>query len=270
MTNQHQNRKGPALSNKLAALEQRLGPIEYRPIASLKRFENNPRQHPEKQLVKLEASIREFSFTAPVLIDENDMIIAGEGRVEAGRRAGLTEVPVIVAHHWSAAQVRAYRLADNRLAELASWDKEALAIELAAIIEFDESPIEVLGWETAEIDLILDDAEVSDAGGSSTDPAMSSLRLRRTPSPAKGDLWQLGPHRLLCGSEPRCRELGSPAQRGDRRDGVHGFAVQCPGRGHVCGLGKVQHQEFAMASGEMSKPEFIAFLTDSSARCCHT
>ncbi len=144
--------------NHIAMLEQRLGPIEYRPLTSLKRYENNPRKHPEKQLVKLAASIREYGFAVPVLVGEDGLIIAGEARVEAAGRAGLTEVPVIVASHWSAAQVRSYRLADNRLAELATWDSEALAIELAAIIEFDETPIEILGWETAEIDLMVDDS----------------------------------------------------------------------------------------------------------------
>jgi ParB-like chromosome segregation protein Spo0J len=72
-----------ALPNHLAALEQRLGPIEYRPLATLNRYENNPRKHPEKQLLKLEASIREFGFTMPVLVDEAGTIIAGEARVEA-------------------------------------------------------------------------------------------------------------------------------------------------------------------------------------------
>ena len=262
MNTNTKRRNGPALPNELAALEQRLGPIEYRPIASLKRFENNPRKHPEKQLVKIEASIREFGFAAPVLIDEHNTIIAGEARIEAARRAGLTEVPVIVAHHWSAAQVRAYRLADNRLAELASWDKEALAIELAAIIEFDESPIEVLGWETAEIDLILDDAEVSDAGGSSTDPADEQLAPSDNPVTREGDLWQLGSHRLLCGSS---LDAANWAHLLNAQTAAMAFTdppYNVPVSGHVCGLGKIQHEEFAMASGEMTKPEFIAFLAD--------
>src|SRR6478736_7627357 len=138
MTKSKSVRDGAALPNQLAALEQRLGPIEYRAIQTLQTYENNPRKHPEKQLVKLGASIEEFGFAAPVLIDETGTIIAGEARVTAAKRLGITEVPVIVADHWSAAQVRAYRLADNRLAELATWDRAALSIELAAIIEFDE------------------------------------------------------------------------------------------------------------------------------------
>ena len=142
MTKSKSRRQGTALPNQVAALEQRLGPIEYRAIETMKSFENNPRKHPEKQLVKLTASIEEFGFAAPVLIDETGTIIAGEARVTAAKRLGITELPVIVADHWSTAQVRAYRLADNRLAELATWDQSALSIELAAIIEFDETPID--------------------------------------------------------------------------------------------------------------------------------
>lgn len=102
------------------------------------------------------ASISELGFALPVLVDSEGAIIAGHARVEAARRLNTVEVPILIASDWSKAQVRAYRLADNRLAELASWDDELLAIELSALIELDEIPIEVLGWETAEIDLITD------------------------------------------------------------------------------------------------------------------
>lgn len=95
------------LPNALAAIDQRIGPIEYRPLSSLSRYENNPRKHPERQLVKLAASLREFGFAMLVLVDEHDVIIAGEGRIEAARRIGMTDVPVLVAGHWSAAQVHA-------------------------------------------------------------------------------------------------------------------------------------------------------------------
>lgn len=254
-----QSHNNTALRNELTALEQRLGPIEYRPIAALDKYENNPRQHPEKQLVKLGGSIREFGFAMPVLIDEHDTIIAGEARVEAARRVGMTEVPVIVAHHWSAAQVRAYRLADNRLAELSAWSEDALAIELAAIIELDDSPIEVLGWETGEIDLLLD-CDSSKAG--SPDPADKQLAPENQPVSRPGDLWLLGEHRLLCGSS---LEAGTWARLMDRTVAAMAFTdppYNVPVSGHVCGLGKVSHAEFAMASGEMSRPEFTAFLSE--------
>lgn len=91
------------LPNTLTALDQRLGPIEYRHIDCLKHHANNPRKHPERQLVKLTASIAEFGFAMPVLVDGDDTIIAGEARVTAAKRLGISEVPVITAHQWSAA-----------------------------------------------------------------------------------------------------------------------------------------------------------------------
>jgi len=124
-------------------LQHRLGPIEYHPIGSLTAYEKNPRRHPEKQIVKLAASIREFGFALPVLVDADRTIIAGHARVEAARRLGVAEVPVLVAADWSKEQERAYRLADNRLAELATWDDELLAIELSALIEVNQVAIEL-------------------------------------------------------------------------------------------------------------------------------
>ena len=244
--------------NSLAALEQRLGPIDYRAITSLTTYKNNPRKHPEKQLVKLAASIREFGFAIPVLVDEQGVVIAGEARVIAAKRIGLTQIPVIVAHHWSQAQVRAYRLADNRLAELSKWDGEALAIELSALIELDESPIEILGWDTGEIDLILADS-ASDAG---SDPADEQFELPANAVTRAGDLWLIGEHRLVCGSS-----LDAASWSKLLGDAIAAMAFtdppyNVPVSGHVCGLGKTSHAEFAMASGEMSKAEFTAFLGD--------
>lgn len=248
-------------ANHLAALGQRLGPIEYRSIGSLNAYLNNPRKHPEKQLVKLAASITEFGFAMPVLVDKQDAIIAGEARVLAARRLGLSEVPVIVAHHWSAEQVRAYRIADNRLAELSKWDDEALAIELAAIIEFDELPIEILGWDTGEIDVILEDAPHAD-NDPAIDPADEQIEPPVMPVTRTGDLWQLGGHRLLCGSSLDASNwaalLGNDVAAMVFTDPPYNVPVS----GHICGLGSVSHAEFAMASGEMSKAEFTAFLTD--------
>jgi len=246
-------------ADPLSALERRLGPIEYRPTTSLTAYEKNPRRHPEKQIIKLMASISEFGLALPVLVDGERTIIAGHARIEAARRLGVGEVPVLVARDWSKAQVRAYRLADNRLAELASWDEELLAIELSALVELGEVPIEVLGWETAEIDLISD----RDPNSSSTDPADAVPEPPAVPVSRSGDLWLLGSHRLLCASS---LEAGAWDRLMDGHLGAMVFTdapYNVPVSGHVCGLGKVQHAEFAMASGEMSKPEFTAFLSNA-------
>ncbi|BBI21787.1 methyltransferase [Qipengyuania flava] len=254
------SRPNGRLSNELAVLDHRLGPIEYRPLASLKRYDNNPRKHPERQLMKLAASIREFGFAMPILVDEADTIIAGEARLEGARRAGITEVPVIVAHYWSAAQIRAYRLADNKLADLAVWDEDLLAIELAAIIEFDEGQIEALGWETAEIDIILED-DNNQPGEDLVDPADEQLEPPATPVSRSGDLWLLGKHRLICGSSLDSANWHALLDGEKAAMAFTDPPYNVPVTGHVCGLGKVSHAEFAMASGEMSKAEFTVFLS---------
>ena len=179
--------------SEMSAIQRRLGPISYEPIASLTAYDKNPRKHPEKQIVKLMASISEFGFALPILIDADRTIIVGHARVEAARRLEISEVPVLIANDWSKAQVRAYRLADNRLAELASWDDDLLAIELSALIEIDEVPIELLGWETAEIDIMTDGKGKS---ADTADPADVVPEVPAVPVSKPGDLWLLGHHRL--------------------------------------------------------------------------
>lgn len=251
--------EGPALPNHLAALEQRLGPIEYRPVSSLNLYKNNPRKHPEKQLVKLEASMRQFGFVIPLLIDEDNTIIAGQARLETAKRLQMTDVPVIVAHQWSAGQVKAYRLADNRLSQLSTWDDELLAIELAAIIELDETPIEVLGWDTGEIDVILEDV----GEDTSKDPADAQVAPPANPTSRLGDIWCLGKNRLLCGSsleaENWVRLMDGETAAMVFSDMPYNTRVN----GHVGGLGKIKHAEFKFASGEMTRPQFMEFMTNA-------
>jgi len=237
----------------------KLGPIEYRSPASLTPYVNNPRKHPEKQIVKLMASMEEFGFVAPVLVDKDDIIIAGEARIEAAKRLGLPEVPVLVADKWTKAQVRAYRLADNRLAQLSTWDDNLLAIEIAEIIEIGDVAIEIAGWDTPEIDVLLD----TNLHPVAHDPVDDVPPLPRQAASRLRDLWNLGKHRLLCGS---CLELENWSRLMDGKtaqmvftDAPYNVRIQ----GHVSGLGKNQHEEFAQASGEMSSVQFTTFLTDA-------
>lgn len=250
----------PANHNHIVS--NHLGAIEYRAPDELRSYANNPRKHSQKQIVKLMASIREFGFTLPVLVDDNNLIVAGEARVSAARTLGLERVPVLVARDWSEAKIRAYRLADNRLAELGSWDDMLLAQELSAIIEFDETPIEVLGWETAEVDVLLDLADdVPEA-----DPADQTIGPPTAPVSQTGDLWLMGSHRLLCGSS---LDSACWSRLMDGRVAAMAFSdppYNVPISGHVCGLGRIQHAEFAMASGEMNKAQFTAFLTDVTGK----
>ena len=134
----------------------------------------NLRQHPERQTVRLMASIRQFGFTMPLLVDEAGELASGHGRLEAARRPGMEDVPALVARSWSKAQIKAYRLADNRPARAATWDEDLLRIEIASIIELGETPIEILGWSTAEINVRLRQTPASQLRRSAT----STRRLR--------------------------------------------------------------------------------------------
>ncbi|RDC58925.1 Site-specific DNA-methyltransferase (adenine-specific) [Alteripontixanthobacter maritimus] len=236
-----------------AILEQNVG--------SLKPYARNARTHSIKQVKQIAASIERFGFTNPVLVSDAGEIIAGHGRVEAARLLGMKQVPTLALSHLSEAERRAYILADNRLALSAGWDKEVLAIELQALIDL-EFDVEITGFSLAEVDLVLDEA--ADANPDGTDapedaiPDPSPLPISRM-----GDMWQLGRHRLLCGDSRSLDEMAK-LMNGEKADLVftdppYNVAID----GNVCGLGSVKHREFAFASGEMNRSQFVAFLTDT-------
>jgi ParB-like chromosome segregation protein Spo0J len=124
--------------------------IERWPLSRLHPYERNPRAHSEQQIEQLAAAITEFGWTMPVLVDEAGMVLAGAGRIEAARKLGLPDAPVIVAHGWSEAQKRAYIIADNRLGELSRWDDALLAVELDELM-FGGFDLELLGMSDADV-----------------------------------------------------------------------------------------------------------------------
>lgn len=165
--------------------------VEQWPLERLKPYERNARTHSEAQIGQLAASIREWGFTVPVLATKAGQIVAGHGRVEAARRVGLVQVPVVIADGWTDAQVRAYTLADNRLALNAGWDAELLAVELDDLRELGVD-LHMLGFERAELN------ELVGTPNSGRDPEQTP------PAPAVpvsrlGDVWLCGKHRILCG-----------------------------------------------------------------------
>ena len=235
--------------------------ITYRKIGELIPYTGNARTHSDKQIAQIAASIRKFGFTNPVLIDEDGSIVAGHGRVAAAKQLGIAEVPTIVLGHLTPAERRAYVIADNRLAELAGWDREILKIEFQALAELDlDFDLEITGFETAELDLLLDDS----AGEDAADPA--DEMPEPVPGPAvtqPGDVWLLGKHRLICGDarDPATYAalMGAERARAVFTDPPYNVKID----GHVCGSGTVKHREFAMASGEMDAGTFTAFLEES-------
>jgi len=231
--------------------------IEHLPIGDLKPNPRNARRHPVKQLHQIAASIREFGFNSIVVIDEDGIILVGNGRVEAARLAGLTTLPVLRVTHLTDEQKVGFALADNKIALNTDWDMEQLKLlwqELAALeLNFD---LEVTGFETAEIDLLVDGPTVATkADRSDIVPERQSAAVSRL-----GDLWHLGEHRLMCAdacnSAAYARLLESEPARMVFTDPPYNVPID----GHVGGLGGVKHREFKMASGEMTPAEFQAFL----------
>lgn len=248
--------------NAIDPVLQKLGPIVYRPIGELKLYECNPRKHSDTQIAKLTASISQFGFVVPVLIDEDDILVTGEARVRAAELAGLTEIPVIRISHLSPAQIRAYRIADNKLATLATWDEKMLAVEIAELVQIDDFAVEIMGFETAEVDILLDGSVSSE----DHDPADDIPEAPDRPVSRPGDLWLMENHRLFCGSCLDRENWVRLMQGNNARMMFVDPPYNVPVQGHVSGLGKAKHAEFAMASGEMSEDEFIAFLSDFLAR----
>lgn len=231
--------------------------ITYRKVEDLKPYAGNARTHTDKQIAQIATSIEQFGFTNPVLIDDADGIVAGHGRVAAARKLGYDEVPVIELAHLSEAERRAYLIADNRLAELAGWDQEILAIELQSLSDMElDFDLEITGFETAEIDLLLDDEDEGerDPADDVPEPAIGPAITR------PGDIWQLGRHKVICGDalDPETYRLlmGDDRARAVFTDPPYNVKID----GHVCGSGKVKHREFAMAAGEMGKADFTSFL----------
>ena len=228
--------------------------VEYQPISSLIFRKTNPRTHTKKQIRQIADSIKRFGFTNPVLVDSDNTIIAGHGRVEAAKLLGLSSVPVIYLSDLNEAEIRAYVIADNKLVENAGWDKDLLAIELQGLSELElDFDLTITGFETPEIDILLT-SQKPEKADQLTQPD------DRPPVSRLGDLWLLGRHRLFCGD---AMKPDSFVQLLDEKKAQMVFTdppYNVPIDGHVCGLGKVKHAEFAMASGEMNEAEFVHFL----------
>ena len=165
--------------------------LEDRPVASLIPYARNARTHSEEQLALIAGSIREFGFTNPVLVDGENGVIAGHGRLLAARKLGLDRVPVIELGHLTQAQRQAYVLADNKLAERAGWDRDLLALEVGELSELGLD-LATLGFEAGEIDALLHAGQI--------DPREEETpELPAEPVSRPGDLWLCGRHRVLCG-----------------------------------------------------------------------
>jgi DNA modification methylase len=229
--------------------------VVYQEIQQLVPHPRNARTHSNGQIRQIADSIGGFGFTNPVLVDRSGTIVAGHGRVQAAKLLGMKKVPTICLDSLNEDQIRAYIIADNKLAEKAGWDNSILAIELQHLTSIDLGfDVALTGFEIGEIDLILQESKEKD---DEEEPVETS----RGPAVTKpGDIWLLGSHRLMCG-DALDESSYSALMNGKSADVVftdppYNVSID----GHVCGKGAIRHREFAMASGEMSEAEFIGFL----------
>jgi len=233
--------------------------IQYRAVADLLLDSRNPRQHSQRQVNQLADSIQEFGFVMPVVADDRGQVVIGHGRVLAAKKLAMPRIPVVEIRHLSPAQLKAFRIADNRLAQNAHWDERLLGENLLELKELDRDfDLSITGFSLPEIDLAiqkLSEAAVEDIDDTSSETGVQVCQL--------GDVWELGGHHVHCGdatSEAAFERLLTD----DRADVVFvdpPYNVRIDG--HASGKGKVRHREFAQGSGELSREDFIRFLAGS-------
>jgi hypothetical protein len=245
-----------ALTEPSAPAASRLR-FEWVAIPALRPYERalakpNPGQH-----LRLMSSIRQFGFVLPIVATADGLIIVGEKRFAAAKEAGLERVPVIYAEHLSPAQIRQYRIADNKLGSLRQWDPEALRLELQEIVllEPDEINIEAMGFDFAEFDTALcvvsDEADAADAILPPLQKAVSRL----------GDIWEVDGHEIHSGSATSKAAIAAMLRGARPRVVFADGPWNVPYKGHMGGKGRIQHPEFVEGRGEKSEPEFLTFQT---------
>ena len=234
--------------------------VETRPIGTLKAYETNPRDHGPPQLEVLSNSLRAFGFVAPIIVDENSIVIAGHGILLAAKKLGYTEVPVVPLSHLNEAEKKALRIALNRSAELAGWDTKLLAGEFKSILEVNaqlsvDLDLGLTGFSLLEIDGIICDVEADEG----SDDLQQEPDLREPPVSRSGDKWQMEDHCIIAGD---ARDPGSyAALLGDERAavGLHDAPYNTP-TARISKSGR--HSDFVFAHGELSEESFTTFLAD--------
>jgi DNA modification methylase len=238
--------------------------VSYVSPTELTEYGNNPRTHTPDQIEKIAESIKAFGFVSPLIVDPNGQLIAGHGRLAAAKLQGLERVPVVRLDHLNDAQTKALRITDNRLAELAGWDQDLLAIEFSSLIEIESESelnfeLEITGFSFGAIDQTIEAAKKNDSPDPDDvfEPNLAGAIVSRL-----GDKWILEEHSITCGDA-----RNDSVHTRVRQDTLAQVAICDPpynvkGEGHISGLGKIVHRDFLMASGEMSDAEFTNFLAD--------
>jgi DNA modification methylase len=245
-------------------------PVEMLSPRSLKPAGRNARTHSKKQIRQIADSMLRFGVISPLIADDRGRLVAGHARAEAARLIGLARVPVIRLSHLNETEIRAYILADNKLAEKAGWDREILAIELEELqIALPEIGVDlgITGFEPGEVDSILIDLSENGPNPADEIPDLTGAPV----ASRKGDIFILGHHRLVVG-DARDAQAFAQLMQGQSADMAFldpPYNVHIPG--HAGGRGRTKHREFMCASGEMSSDQFIQFLRETLGLCArHT
>ena len=230
--------------------------VEDWPLARLTPYARNARTHSDEQVAQIAASIAEFGFVNPVLVDEAGELIAGHGRVLAAKSLGLESAPVIVLAHLTDAQKIAFRIADNRIAENAGWDEALLTAEFASLRDLDFD-LDLTGFDAGEIERMLSGGDDDDAEGLTDEDAVPEPE--ETPITKLGDLWVMGPHRLLCGDAAVLSDV-ERCLGGVLADMTF---VDPPYRVAYEGKGSTKENRKRIKNDDLGAAEFERFLTDA-------
>jgi DNA modification methylase len=243
-----------------SGMERLMHQIQMVRTDRLKENPKNVRTHSNKQIGQVARSIEKFGFVVPVLIDEDDQVIAGHARISAAKQLGHQTIPVIVLTGLSEAKKRALGLADNKIPQNAGWDRERLALELTELSELliqEDIDIEITGFEPVEIDQLQVDFEES-----SCDPSdeIGASYFEGPIITQHGDVWRLHDHRLACGDARNGATVAALMEGQRAAMGFLDVPYNLPSKA-IGGRGRTKHPDFVMASGEMTVPEFVSFLT---------
>jgi DNA modification methylase len=239
--------------------------VEMVPLRSLKPAERNARTHSKKQIRQIAESMKRFGVINPLIVNDRGQIIAGHGRFEAAKLLGLKIVPVIRLTDLNETEIRAYMLADNKLAQNAGWDREVLALELEQLqIAFPEINLDlaITGFDPGEVDSIMVDFAEDRAN-----PADELPELETDVTARMGDLFILGRHRLIVGDardeQAFVRLMQSNLAEMAFLDPPYNVRID----GNAAGHGRIKHREFSCASGEMTPDQFVRFLETTLGMC---
>lgn len=251
--------QGDNVSAEPIAAQHRLK-VVYRHIDEIRPNPRNPRRHNRRQIKKLARIIQKQGCNVPLLLDRYGNLLAGHARYEACRSLGLTELPTICLEHLNEHQAQAFMLADNRLAELSEWDEPLLAGHLKELSEALNFEIELSGFELGEIDLRIEGLNSAVEEEADAADALPQIPSSKPPVTHPGDLWLLGENRVLCANT--LEESSYVVLMNGKRaamvlsDPPYNVRIE----GNVSGLGRIQHRDFLMGSGETTEAEFVLFL----------